>query len=233
MIVIMKLIIACFLCGLSALGVDLIPLSALLPYWLVPVVDTLLGHGALAGVAWALGSSAWASARGSSSWGNAISVTYSNTYVATLAQHLLPRGPAAPGAAMWAIAVAIAVDADHFIAARSFRLRDALSLPARPFGHALTTPIMVVGAAALAVRFAPNSQLPSWTPVLIALSWLSHLTKDAVKRGFLLGFPFAYSSPLLPYGLYVAALAAAPAIVSYSLSALAPPLRALPGPQSV
>lgn len=225
------------MCGLSAGIVDFIPYSQLFPFWFVPVADTLVGHGALAGIAWTLGTGAWASARGSSSWGvgsshvawaDAAFCSRGTTNFLKCAFELVtPRGPATLGAILYATTIAIAVDIDHFLAARSLRLRDALSLTARPFGHAIGAPFLGVALTALAVRIGI---VPTWAPVLVALSWLSHLIHDAVKRGFLLTPFFTGSTSLLPYLAYVAALALTPAIIASALTAIAPPLRAPPAP---
>lgn len=223
----MHLLWSCFLCGLSAICVDLVPLSALLPYWFVPVADTLVGHGALAGVAWSLGAGSWASARGSGSWGHQTGSTFvsgcTNAPLVRCALEavLAPKGPFTVGATAWAVVIAVAVDADHFIAARSLRLRDALSLTSRPFGHSLGALFGAVLLTALAARF---NIVPSWSPALVALSYISHLIHDAVKRGFLLAPLPGGSTPLLPYVLYVLALAAAPALLLAALTASSPTL---------
>jgi hypothetical protein len=234
----MNLLWSCFLCGLSALLVDFIPYSQLFPYWFVPVADTLVGHGALAGIAWTLGTGAWVSTRGGSgswgagssnvAWADAALCARGTTHFLKCAfECVAPRGPATLGAILYATIIAVAVDIDHFIAARSLRLRDALSLTARPFGHAIGAPFVGVAFTALAARVGI---IPTWAPILVALSWLSHLTHDAVKRGFLLTPFFSGSTPLLPYLAYVAALAITPALVASALTALAPPLRAPPAP---
>jgi hypothetical protein len=64
------------------------------------------------------------------------------------------------------------VDLDHFIAAQSFSLYDALQLPVRPVTHSITFAIL----AALSGFLLTGNKLVSWT-LLAAL--ISHIIRDA------------------------------------------------------
>jgi hypothetical protein len=206
-----------------ALLVDALPLAKLFSPALVPVADTLLGHGVLAGLLWALGAALWA-ARGGALWAGAAPwadaaacAGAGGSLLGCLAALAAPRAPATLGAVCWAAALGAALDADHFLAARSLRLRDALSLPARPPGHALAFVAAAVAAAAAAAR---AGRAPVWAPALLAAAWLPHLARDAVRRGLWIAGPVA--TPPVPYAAFIAALAAAPAVVAAALAAAAP-----------
>jgi len=192
----------------AAVLVDVFPLHFFVPARLVPVADTLLGHGALAGALWALGARAAGGGGGGVGGGGAPGAPGA------------PWWPPAPGAPLAAAAVALAaaaLDADHFVAARSLRLADALALPRRPFGHAAGFGAAAVAAAALAARaLGPARGVPAWAPAGVALAWLSHVARDALRRGFALA-PLPFDTPPLPYGVYALLVAAAPAAVAAAL----------------
>jgi membrane-bound metal-dependent hydrolase YbcI (DUF457 family) len=67
---------------------------------------------------------------------------------------------------------AVALDLDHFVAARSFRLRDAASLSSRPATHSLTFGALAGGLAAL-----PSRQVVvAWMTFAVLAS---HVVRDA------------------------------------------------------
>lgn len=101
------------------------------------------------------------------------------------------------------------LDVDHFVAAASLRMRDAMSLSARPFGHAVS---FVVLCVALLKALRPASD--AW--VLLAVAWGTHHLRDAVKRGLWLA-PFGHT-PRVPYAAYVAAMALLPLATHLMLS---------------
>ncbi len=74
------------------------------------------------------------------------------------------------------VASAILIDLDHFIAAGSLSLSDAISLPARPMAHSL----LFCGAAAVLIGLAMRSRL-AFGAVGVAL--ISHISRDASGGG--------------------------------------------------
>lgn len=72
--------------------------------------------------------------------------------------------------------VAVLIDVDHFFAARSLSLEDALNLDARPIAHSL----LFVLVAALAT-FALTRQTSA--TFLIGIALLSHILRDASHGG--------------------------------------------------
>ncbi|XP_013411603.1 transmembrane protein 267-like [Lingula anatina] len=92
------------------------------------------------------------------------------------------------------------VDVDHFLAARSLKLKAALSLPQRPPFHA-TTVIPVISLVILVTQRLTQTRHLPYLPLLFLVSWLSHHTRDAVRRGYWM-WPFGETPPL-PYGTYV------------------------------
>lgn len=87
-----------------------------------------------------------------------------------------------------AAVVACALDADHFLAARSLRLADATHLPTRPFGHA----VAFIAASSLAA--AALTRHPSYA-LLVVAAWGSHQLRDALRRGLWL-WPGGSTPPL-------------------------------------
>jgi hypothetical protein len=143
------------------------------------------------------------------------------------------RWPALAAAVASAFVVACALDADHFLAARSLRLVDATRLPTRPFGHAVA---FVAASSLAAAVLTPH---PAYG-LLLAAAWGSHQLRDALRRGLWL-WP-AGSTPPLSLPTYAggcvavalacgAALRLASARAAGSAATAAPP--ALTSPASV
>lgn len=88
-------------------------------------------------------------------------------------------------------AVACALDADHFIMARSLSLSAATSLASRPFGHAV---------AWIAAVSLPLSLVSVPWGVLVVIAWGSHQLRDALRRGLWL-WPGG-STPPIPLWTY-------------------------------
>lgn len=105
-------------------------------------------------------------------------------------------------------AAASLLDVDHFLAAASLRLNDAMTLSTRPFGHAV---LFVVTSVAIVRAVLPSSD--AW--LLLAVAWGSHHLRDSIKRGLWLA-PFG-STPRVPYPLYCALMAALPVLVHLML----------------
>lgn len=136
------------------------------------------------------------------------------------------------------------LDLDHFLAARSTHLGDALSLPQRPVGHCLTTLLLGTGVVYLLLRMAragaccclascrcprhsreqqqsltcrPPASAPLRWAALLGTATLSHQLRDAVRRGLWL-CPLHYSTPAVPYPLYLCLLALLPIAVRWLLA---------------
>eukprot|EP01137_Pigoraptor_chileana_P006369 Opistho-2@50658 len=110
--------------------------------------------------------------------------------------------------------VACLMDLDHFIAAGSLKLEDALSLESRPFGHSLifaalvATPIYVIG------RIRESSWRLS-LPLAVFVSLFSHQLRDAWRRGLWLGWNVTI---VVPYWAYVVGIVLLPLIVRWLLN---------------
>jgi hypothetical protein len=205
--------LAGLLLALLSLVVDALRLSSIL--------DTLVGHGLLVGAQWAL---ACACARG----------LPARAFDAPPPLRALPFTAAT---ALLCGLLGVALDGDHFLAARSLSLRAALALPARPFGHSAA---FLVGAVALAGAAAGRGLAPAWAPLLLGVAIGSHQMRDATKRG-VLPWPGAENSAPLPLSVFYAAMAASPLLLARALEGLvgsgggggggggaAPPRRACP-----
>ncbi|XP_019622820.1 PREDICTED: transmembrane protein 267-like [Branchiostoma belcheri] len=102
------------------------------------------------------------------------------------------------------------VDTDHFIAARSFRLKDALSLPERPPFHATSLLLSTVFTMWILLKMMDWKALHI-LPWVCTVAWLSHHIRDGTRRG--LWFPPIGSSPPIPYWLYIGLIVLLPNVV--------------------
>jgi hypothetical protein len=94
------------------------------------------------------------------------------------------------------LAVIMALDLDHFIAAGSLRLEDALSLAYRPASHSLGFALLI-GLAAWAVtqRFIAG--------LLFAVALTAHVLHDVQNSGAQLFWPVSGEIIFLPFAVYV------------------------------
>lgn len=88
----------------------------------------------------------------------------------------------------------MAVDIDHFIAAGSFSLKAALSLPTRPPFHASTL-IAIVDIIMLLLAAILDSQNLFLGAMIFTTAWFSHHVRDGHRRG-LWFYPFGKTPPL-------------------------------------
>lgn len=102
-----------------------------------------------------------------------------------------------------------AVDVDHFLAARSFKLNDALNLSHRPpFHNTLLLALVSTGVHFIAwISGSVQWQRYSW---LFVVAWLSHHIRDACRRGLWLG---DLGSVPYPYWLYIVSVLVLPLTV--------------------
>ncbi|XP_063237143.1 transmembrane protein 267 [Bacillus rossius redtenbacheri] len=107
------------------------------------------------------------------------------------------------------------IDVDHFIAARSLHLKDAVRLESRPFLHCTSALLAACGALLLAGRACGVPGLHR-AGCLAAAAVLSHHLRDAARRGLCL-WPLGSTAPL-PYGVYVGLCASLPLAVAALLS---------------
>lgn len=94
-----------------------------------------------------------------------------------------------------------AIDVDHFLAARSLSLQDAVSLPTRPLLHATAALLALVAAVFVLFRRTRALQPWVWLPLMAATAILSHHLRDAHRRGLWL-WPLPLSLPV-PYPAYL------------------------------
>jgi hypothetical protein len=105
-----------------------------------------------------------------------------------------------------ALIIGCLLDLDHFIAAYSISLTAATNLQRRPFGHNLF--FMVIVSLILFLGTTRRFGL------LFCTSIFTHLSRDAVKRGFDLS-PFStIATPKIYYSIYVMDLFLLPILVS-------------------
>jgi len=94
-----------------------------------------------------------------------------------------------------AMTVAMLLDLDHFAAAHSFSISDAISIEAYPGTHSLT---MAVIFPSIIYVWKHNFRV-TW---IVFLALLSHVIRDAGLWGVPLFFPFS-GTIKVPYGLYL------------------------------
>ncbi|XP_014291058.1 transmembrane protein 267 isoform X2 [Halyomorpha halys] len=109
-------------------------------------------------------------------------------------------------------AIASLIDVDHFLAARSFRLQDALQLSRRPPFHSSSLLILVFFSLYLSAKVFKSSMLNQMGWIILVAGGSHHL-RDAVRRG--LWFPPFGSTPPLHQIIYLVSLAFFPHIVAF------------------
>ncbi|XP_033624605.1 transmembrane protein 267-like [Asterias rubens] len=100
------------------------------------------------------------------------------------------------------------LDVDHFIAARSFELKEVLALPFRPPLHSTTLILLIAIFLLLGVRLASSSQYLQSLPYMFIVATFSHQLRDASRRG--LWFWPLGSTPPLPYWIYIVSVVSLP-----------------------
>lgn len=75
-----------------------------------------------------------------------------------------------------ALFLALAIDLDHFIAAGSFSIRDAISLPHRPIAHSFAVALGVASLCGIIFRSANAA-------ALVALALINHISRDGSGGG--------------------------------------------------
>ena len=96
-----------------------------------------------------------------------------------------------------AVFLAVLIDVDHAIAARSIRVEDMLSLPTRPIGHSvLFCAIISVSAATILKYFFKSKKSFRLLIYLFFIALFSHITRDAIHTDLT---PWAYPFRLPPF----------------------------------
>jgi hypothetical protein len=108
-----------------------------------------------------------------------------------------------------ALLIGSLLDADHFIAAGSPYLKAATNLQSRPFGHNL----FFIFTVSIIIYFL----LPRRMSLLFLTSTLSHLIRDAFRRGFTLCPWSSISSPSISYPMHLIMLVCLPILPSFLL----------------
>eukprot|EP00048_Salpingoeca_helianthica_P005596 m.89418 g.89418 ORF g.89418 m.89418 type:complete len:201 (+) comp13658_c0_seq4:96-698(+) len=117
------------------------------------------------------------------------------------------------------------IDLDHFLAAHSLSLKDAVSLPSRPPFHATLALLAVLAVVFALTRLHPPLRTWGWLPLMAAAALLSHHLRDGYRRGLWL-WPLPYSLPLTYPAYLVLEMLLAPALALLSgPRALAAPAR--------
>ncbi|XP_053388142.1 transmembrane protein 267-like [Mercenaria mercenaria] len=108
------------------------------------------------------------------------------------------------------LVLAMLVDTDHFLSARSFSLKAALSLPARPPFHA-TTLVILVDITLVIVAAILKSQNLILGAMIFTTAWVSHHVRDGHRRG-LWFYPFGETAAI-PKPLYLGIILAFPLLM--------------------
>ncbi|CAC5396873.1 Transmembrane protein 267 [Mytilus coruscus] len=96
--------------------------------------------------------------------------------------------------------LAMVIDIDHFIAARSIKLKSALSLSKRPIFHASSIiPVAVV--CIWIISYLRSNDFLKRLSIIFLVAWTSHHIRDGTRRG--LWFPPFGSTQPLPKTTYV------------------------------
>ncbi|XP_052089177.1 transmembrane protein 267-like [Mytilus californianus] len=96
--------------------------------------------------------------------------------------------------------LAMVIDVDHFIAARSIKLKSALSLSKRPIFHASSIIPVAVGCIWI-ISYLRSNDLLKRLSLIFLVAWTSHHIRDGTRRG--LWFPPFGSTQPLPKTTYV------------------------------
>ncbi|XP_071438645.1 transmembrane protein 267 isoform X2 [Hetaerina americana] len=120
---------------------------------------------------------------------------------------------------------ASAIDADHFISARSLYVKDAVRLSSRPFMHCTTLVIIITLLVRVVVKVLQFTHKlhAIWKRIdwLFLLATISHHIRDGSRRGlWLWPLPFwssgnVYSTPPLPKVIYLILTMTLPHLLKY------------------
>ena len=115
-------------------------------------------------------------------WTSVLILETSQDLHGTVAIQSALRRPLALAEIGSAFCVGCGLDVDHFLAGSSLSLTAATSLSSRPFGHNLT--FVFVLALFVGLLCLRNRRTAGRIRALVLTSCLSHLSRDAMKRGF-------------------------------------------------
>ena len=115
-------------------------------------------------------------------WTSVLILETSQDLHGTVAIQSALRRPLALAEIGSAFCVGCGLDIDHFLAGSTLSLTTATSLSSRPFGHNLT--FVFVLALFVGLLCLRNRRTAGRIRALVLTSCLSHLSRDAMKRGF-------------------------------------------------
>ncbi|XP_018330485.1 transmembrane protein 267 [Agrilus planipennis] len=107
------------------------------------------------------------------------------------------------------------IDIDHFVAARSLRLKDATNLYSRPILHCSTVPLVLIVTLTV-LAFLTQSKCIMVCSLIMLTAFGSHHTRDATRRGYWF-YPYG-STPPIPYRYYILITIAIPFCISHFLN---------------
>ncbi|ESO82880.1 hypothetical protein LOTGIDRAFT_229868 [Lottia gigantea] len=108
--------------------------------------------------------------------------------------------------------VAVSIDLDHFLAAKSLFIQDALSLSERPPFHASTI-VIILAATCWLIGYILHLHCSKILGLLFLSSGFSHHIRDGWRRG--LWFPPLGSTQPIPYNLYIVLILILPLFIRY------------------
>ncbi len=88
-------------------------------------------------------------------------------------------------------------DIDHFVSARSLKIKDAVSLSRRPKTHSVTFALLI----STALWFLLPLPFRNYMPIMIFISLTSHVIRDSADGKTLIFWPFRINK--VPYPLYI------------------------------
>ncbi|XP_068627242.1 transmembrane protein 267 [Battus philenor] len=112
---------------------------------------------------------------------------------------------------MFCTALSSLIDIDHFIAAKSFKLKDLVHLKQRGILHCTTLWILLTAISLFLSHLTKRLNIYTLT-FMAVLAYMSHHVRDANRRGLWL-YPFGHTPPLSKY-FYIFLLLVLPRVVA-------------------
>ncbi|CAM9339258.1 unnamed protein product [Choristocarpus tenellus] len=113
------------------------------------------------------------------------------------------------------------LDLDHFAAAGSFRLSQALGLSARPWGHSTSAKLLIVSVCSVSYAMVLwGLTLNTRAAFATISSGASHQLRDSTRRGLWLWPPDGPSTAPVPYLVYILAQGILPLVLAVGLNCM-------------